>query len=93
MVVEGKRRGKDGMRLLESITNSMDRIWANSGKYKGQRALYAAVHGAKSQSIDAKSWTQLSKHTKKRIKSEKELLEDWKENQSKTFLVRMRHIR
>ena len=42
---------------------------------------------------DLKSWTQLSMHAKKRIKSEKELFEIFERKMIQTFLVRMRNIR
>ena len=52
--MEGRRRGRKRMRWLDSITDSMTSIWANSGRYWKTGTWRATVHGV------AKSWTQLS---------------------------------
>ena len=44
--IEGRgRRGRQRMKCLESITNSVDMNHANSGRQEDRRAGHAAVHG------------------------------------------------
>ena len=65
------------------------------GKSEGQRSLAGCSPWSCEESVhgDAKSWTRLSMHTKKRIKSEKELFETFERKMIQIFLVRMRNIR
>ena len=53
--IEGRRRGRQRMKWLDSITDSMDlylsKLWE---KVEDRGAWHAAIHGV------AKNWTQLS---------------------------------
>ena len=53
-IEDKRRRGKQGMRSLDGITDSMDMSLSMIQEMKNREAWHAAVHG------DANNWTQLS---------------------------------
>ena len=65
--IEGKRKSRwQSMRWLDSITDSMDMIWANSETVQDRGIWHATVHGA------AKSWIRLSDWKAKKKKKKKQ---------------------
>ena len=53
-IEDKRRRGKQGMRSLDGITDSMDMSLSMIQEMKNREAWHAAIHG------DANNWTQLS---------------------------------
>ena len=53
-IEDKRRRGKQRMRSLDGITDSMDMSLSTIQEMKNREAWHAAVHG------DANNWTQLS---------------------------------
>ena len=56
-----RRRGQQRMRWLEGITDSMDRVWANSGHSEGQGSLACSIHGVAKSETWVTQWTTTRK--------------------------------
>ena len=55
-----RRRGRQRMRWLDGITDSMDKGWVNSGRWWWTEACCAAVHGVAKSRTRLSDWTELN---------------------------------
>ena len=58
--IVGRRRGRQRMRWLDGITDSMDIVWINSGSLWWREVWRAAIHGVAKSRTRLSDWTELN---------------------------------